>query len=30
MSVIGKIALLLYYGFAWHLPTQPMVGWQLG
>ena len=25
-----SLALLLYYAFAWHFPTQPMPGWRFG
>jgi len=25
-----KLWLLIYYGFAWHLPSQPMPGWRFG
>ena len=28
MSIQKKLSFALYYGFAWHLPTQPMIGWK--
>lgn len=28
MSILKMFSFALYYGFAWHLPTQPMIGWR--
>jgi len=27
-QIMRKLLLLIYYGFAWHLPSQPMPGWK--
>lgn len=29
-DVRRKVALAVYYGVAWRLPTQPVPGWRLG